>query len=349
MSSVAAAGGPLPVTLLTGFLGMGKTTLLNAVLRDPAFARTMVIVNEFGAVGLDHLLIEGAVDDVLLLDSGCLCCAATGSLRDTLIDLGARRSSGAVPAFDRVIVETSGLANPAPLIATLVSDSALRGRFELHTVLTVVDVQLAEATLERHAEFVRQVAFADRLVLTKAGPGDVAAAEERLSARLSALNPQAPQIRWRRGESAVGLFAAAPATGRLYLRGPMRAQYGSDGSAHGPSFGAVRTDVLTLARATTWPAYAAWSAQLGRRFGARLLRCKGLLAIDDDGVKRWWTVQAVQGHFMPPEPFGSRHTPPADGGYLVCITDGVPTGALAASIDVLAGVDCQDRQEETHR
>lgn len=338
----------LPVTLLTGFLGMGKTTLLNALLRDPAFARTMVIVNEFGAVGLDHLLIEGAVDDVLLLDSGCLCCAATGSLRDTLIDLRARRAAGALPPFDRVIVETSGLANPAPLIATLVADSALRGHFELHAVLTVVDVQLAEAILDRHAEFGRQVALADRLVLTKAAADDTAAAGERLSARLTALNPQAPQVHWQRGESAAALFAAASPPERLHLRGPLRAQYGDDEAAHGPSFGALRTDVLTLARATTWPAYAAWSTQVRRRCGARLLRCKGLLAIDDGGTSGWWTVQAVQGHFMPPEPFASRHPPPEGGGFLVCIGDGVPAGEWPASVEVLAGVERQDHSEETH-
>ena len=338
----------LPVTLLTGFLGMGKTTLLNAVLRDPAFARTMVIVNEFGAVGLDHLLIEGAVDDVLLLDSGCLCCAATGSLRDTLIDLHARRTAGALPPFDRVIVETSGLANPAPLIATLAADSALRGRFELHAVLTVVDVQLAEAILDRHAEFVRQVALADRLVLTKAAADDTAAARERLGARLTALNLQAPQVHWQRGESAAALFAAAPAPERLPLRGPLRAQYGSDEAAHGPAFGAVRTDVLTLTRATTWPAYAAWSAQVRRRCGTRLLRCKGLLAIDDAGTTRWWTVQAVQGHFMPPEPFAGRHPPPGGGGFLVCIGDGMTAGEWPASVEMLAAADHRELQEETH-
>src|SRR6476619_3583939 len=118
----------LPLELVTGFLGSGKTTLIGEVLRDRAFAGSMVIVNEFGEVGLDHLLVSSAQDQVVLLDSGCLCCAASESLRDTLIDLFSRRSSGTVASFDRIIVETSGLANPAPLVAALIGDSALTPR-----------------------------------------------------------------------------------------------------------------------------------------------------------------------------------------------------------------------------
>ncbi|MDO9090571.1 MAG: GTP-binding protein, partial [Burkholderiaceae bacterium] len=129
----------IPVDLVTGFLGVGKTTFINAVLRDPAFAGAMVVVNEFGEIGLDHVLMSTADDQVVLLDSGCLCCAASGTLRDTLIDLSARRAAGSVPVFDRVIVETSGLAHPGPLIASLLGDSALVTRYALAQVLTLVD------------------------------------------------------------------------------------------------------------------------------------------------------------------------------------------------------------------
>src|SRR5690606_10016117 len=129
----------IPVTLVTGFLGSGKTTLINAVLQEPAFAGTLVIVNEFGEIGLDNALISNAEDGVVLLDSGCLCCAASGTLRDTLIDLFARGKSGALREIRQIIVETSGLANPGPLVATLIGDSALRTRCVLAQVLTLVD------------------------------------------------------------------------------------------------------------------------------------------------------------------------------------------------------------------
>ena len=335
MMAAAPADAPLPVTLVTGFLGSGKTTLVNTVLRYPAFARSMVIVNEFGSVGLDHLLIEGGVDDVLLLDSGCLCCAATGSLRDTLIDLLARRQAGSLPPFDRVIVETSGLANPAPLIATLLADSALRGRCRLVGVLTLVDAVHGAATLARYAEAARQAALADRLVLSKTDlVNDFNI--EALRAQLSERNPQAPLALWQRGQDPAPLFADINITEKPRLRGPLRPQYADDAlPLHGPAFAALQATVLAALPTTDWAAYALWSAHLRRHFGANLLRCKGLLRINAaDGSAAWWVIQAVQGHFMPPEKHAGRA--PADGlGFLVCISDGVAPTDLQASAELL--------------
>src|SRR5882757_3949466 len=183
-----------PVTLLTGFLGSGKTTLLKRILADPVFGDTAVIINEFGEVGLDHHLIEHVADDVVLLPSGCLCCVLKGELAAALRDLQSRRARGLIPPFRRVVVESSGLADPYPVISTIKTDPVLRHHFRLATVLTTVDAVNGDETLDRHLESVRQAAVADTLILTKtdlANPPDVRA----LVGRLGNLNPAAPIVR----------------------------------------------------------------------------------------------------------------------------------------------------------
>ncbi len=163
----------LPVIVLTGFLGAGKTSLLNRLLKDPALAGSAVLINEFGDIGLDHLLVEKVDDTVLLLASGCLCCTIRGDLIDSLGDLLERRAAGTVPAFDRIIIETTGLADPAPILQTLTAHPMLAETVVLDGVVTLVDAVNGLSTLDNHRESVRQVAVADRLVLTKtdlAGP-----------------------------------------------------------------------------------------------------------------------------------------------------------------------------------
>lgn len=328
----------LPVTIVTGFLGSGKTTLINAALRDPVLAGTMVIVNEFGAVGLDHLLISSADDQVLLLDSGCLCCAVSGTLRDTLIDLFARRASGSVAPFDRVLVETSGLANPAPLVATLLGDSALAPRCMLAQVLTLVDAANGRETLARYAEAQRQVAFADQLLVSKtdtAKPDEIEALEQVLAA----LNAQASIGRWKRGGDAGSLFAASAGSSAhavpavAWLRGPIRPQYGADAddesqaAVHGGSFGRISTHVLAFSNRVGWASYADWTQKLSSRLGKRLLRCKGLLALGDGDAP--WVVQAVQGYFAPPERLSAwPELPPR--GFLVVIGESITRAELEA-------------------
>lgn len=340
----------LPLELVTGFLGSGKTTLISEVLRDPAFAGSMVIVNEFGEVGLDHLLISSAQDQVVLLDSGCLCCAASDSLRDTLIDLFSRRSSGTVPPFDRIIVETSGLANPAPLVAALIGDSALTPRCFLSQVLTLVDAVNGLDTLARYQESQRQVVFADRLLITKT---DLATAQQvdQVQATLAALNPQAAIERRRQGDAPSAYFAshAAAADGNAaassrdraadaptWLRGPLRSQYGDDSTAtHGEAFGQIVTHVLRVPGAVAWDGYAAWTDAMRRRFGKRLLRCKGLLTIEADGAR--WVVQGVQGYFARPARLDdASHVPDTAVGYLVCIGEALDRHELDETLALLA-------------
>ena len=190
---------PSPLTVLTGFLGAGKTTLLNRLLKDPALAGTAVIINEFGDVSLDHLLVEYVGDNMVLLQSGCLCCTMRGDLIDALEtllrDLDARRCT-----FTRVLLETTGLADPAPVLHTAMVHPYLLMRYRLDGVVTVVDAVHGDATLDAHQEAIKQAAVADRLVLTKTDIADDVQ-RERTVARLRALNPAAPILDAAKGEA----------------------------------------------------------------------------------------------------------------------------------------------------
>src|SRR5882762_9541057 len=176
----------LPVTLLTGFLGSGKTTLLNAWLRSPELADAAVIVNEFGEVGIDHALIASSSDHTIELSTGCLCCTVRGDLVDTLRELEVQRVKGEVRAFDRVVIETTGLADPAPVIQALMTFPVAR-RFRLRQVVTTVDAAHGARTFEQHPESVKQAAVADEIVVTKTDLDPQAAGD--LVPRLKRLAP----------------------------------------------------------------------------------------------------------------------------------------------------------------
>jgi G3E family GTPase len=181
----------LPVTVLTGFLGAGKTTILSHLIRTPALSNAAVIINEFGAISLDHDLVERTDGDIVEVKGGCLCCTVRGDLLKALHDLMLKRVKGEIKAFDRVVIETTGLADPAPILHTFMSDPLAFDKFRLDGVICAVDAVNGNATLDAHAEAVKQAAMADRILLTKTDLPEAAAAREAITARLHDLNPGA--------------------------------------------------------------------------------------------------------------------------------------------------------------
>lgn len=202
--SVPAGDAPIPVSLLTGFLGSGKTTLLNHLITQPEMKDTLVIINEFGEIGLDHLLVAHSQEETIVeMSSGCLCCTIRGDLKKTLKDITWRFAEGGRRKFNRVVIETTGLASPAPILHTLMTDAFIAERYRLDGVIVTVDAVNGMSTLDHHEEAVQQAAVADRLLLTKTDLAD-AAALAALQARLRTLNPGARQL-----QPQVGRIAAA--------------------------------------------------------------------------------------------------------------------------------------------
>jgi len=269
----------IPVTVVTGFLGSGKTTLINRALRAPALAGALVVVNEFGAVGIDHALIERSDDAVVLLENGCLCCSVKGDLIAALTRLFERRAAGTVAAYDRVLVETSGLAEVAPLADMLDAEPSLAARYALAGIVTTVDAVNGAATLDAHDTAVRQVALADRVVVTKADllpPDARAAALGALAARLSALNPVA-EPRTSDGEDAATLmlaFADPEASRRLpaaTLPAYRRVRHDT---------GRIRHTCLVRDEPFDLHSLSLFLEALERAAGPNLLRVKGLVNVE---------------------------------------------------------------------
>lgn len=335
-----------PVTLLTGFLGSGKTTLLNALLRDPALAGCAVLINEVGEVGLDHLLIERIDDEVVLLESGCLCCTVRGDLARALRDLSLRHEQGVLARLDRVVVETTGLADPAPVIHTLMRDPFLAHRFRLDGVITTLDPRHAAWQLAQHPEALRQLAMADRVVLTKC---DIASADERdyAVAQLDVLNPSAARFCSRLGQVPAGLLAgmaqydpATRAPAVLDWLGAVRAAPATPGSAfHPPRSTAheagIATHLLRFDTPFEWDAFIDALDLLLEVAGARILRLKGLVAVANENRPR--VIQAVEYErypetVLPDWPDEDRDT------KLVFITRKLPREPLEKAFHALCGV-----------
>ncbi len=279
-----------PVTILTGFLGAGKTTLLNRLLRHPDMAGAAVLVNEFGEIGLDHILAEAVRDDTLLLPSGCLCCAVGGDLARALRDLIPRKVS-------RVLIETTGLADPAPVVQTLMSDIMLMRHFRLDGIVTVVDAVNGLASLDAQEEAVRQVAMADRIVLSKT---DLAAAADLLRDRLALLNPGAPVIAAVKGDIApdalmnCGFYDLDRKT--VNVRRWLDAAAWGKAGAHD---GRIHSFCLTFDEPLHWQGIGTCLEMLIGTRGESLLRVKGILNLI--GQDRPVVIHGVQHMFHEPE------------------------------------------------
>ena len=304
----------LPVLLLTGFLGSGKTTLLNHWLRSPELKDAAVIVNEFGEVGIDHALIASSNDNTIELSTGCLCCTVRGDLVDTLRELNIKRERGEVLAFDRVIIETTGLADPVPVIQALMTFPVAR-RFRLRQVVATVDAVNGSGTLDRHREAVKQAAVADDLVLTKI---DIAGeAIGKIEDRLSRLNPAARLHRSSPGGMLAPSLLEAADIYSPNLKGEDVAGW-LNADAYAEPHGQIHThrhDVnrhdaeiatfcLTFAAPMHWEHVSAWLDALVLAHGDDLLRVKGILSIV--GRPRPIAVQAVQRLFHPPVELPAR-------------------------------------------
>lgn len=275
----------LPVCVLTGFLGSGKTTLLARLLTRPELGETAVIVNELGEVAIDHHLLGRVDERTVVLASGCVCCTLRGDLADELLDLLGRRDRGELPRFERIVVETTGLADPAPIVATLAQHQVVRHHFELDRVITTVDGLCGLAALDREGESLRQAAVADRLVVTKtdvARPEEVAALVERLGS----LNPVAPIVAAPFGDcDPNALLGGTPADPRD-IEIP-----------HATHASGMRAFVVVVDEQLDWTAFGVWLTMLLQARGRDVLRVKGFLDVGDTGPL---LVNGVQHVVHPP-------------------------------------------------
>jgi G3E family GTPase len=355
---------PIPLTVLTGFLGAGKTSLLNRLIHDPALAETAVIINEFGEIGLDHLLVKPVRDGVVLLQSGCLCCTLRGDLVEALESLLRDLDNGRM-VFRRMILETTGLADPAPVLQTAMAHPYLVQRFRLDGVITVVDAVNAAATLDQHMESVKQVAVADRIVLTKT---DLLGAAERqqavrgLRARLGALNPAAPILDAAAGEATpqnligCGLFDPEhkiPDVKRWLAEeayGP-QAQHGPRGSHehhdHDPNRHDERIRAFTLTSDVPIPAvsFEMFIDLLRSLHGPKLLRLKGIVKITEE-PELPLVIHGVQ-HVLHPAVRLERWPDDDQRTRIVLITRDLSAAEVSPLFDAFLNRSAPDRPDRT--
>ncbi|EKV28446.1 Putative metal chaperone [Caenispirillum salinarum AK4] len=316
MTDSTTTADTIPVTILTGFLGSGKTTLLNHLVQQPDLSETAVLINEFGEIGLDHMLVREVKDDIVLLNSGCLCCTVRGDLVTALRDLFLKRVRGEVE-FNRLVIETTGLADPAPILHTMMTDPLIGARYRLDGIVTTLDALHGADQLDRHRESVKQVAVADRIVMTKTDLAD-AEALQALHGRLAELNPSAPRLVAENGVLApadilnAGLFK--PGSKIPDVEGWLKAEaytehdhehghghddhhhhHHHDVNRHGDGIDAF---CLTLDEPVEWLHLAEALEMIIASKGENLLRLKGILAVK--GQEEPVAVHGVQHVFHPP-------------------------------------------------
>lgn len=357
---------PAPITILTGFLGSGKTTTLNHLLRQDGLQGTIAIVNEFGEVGIDHLLIETSEERFALLDNGCICCTVRGDLVDTLKSIAARRDAGELPDFNRVLLETTGLADPAPVLHTLMVDPDIMALFRIDGVVVTVDAVNGVATLNSYVEAVKQVGVADRLLVTKTDLADEAAVRT-LRARLAAINPTADVLAIRDGKVDaasvldVGLFDPAARSADVvawFERAAEAAAHRHDdacadaqcdhpdhhhdhhhdhaGPAHDHRHGGVHSFSFLIDGEVAWGPFAQWLDYVASLRGEDLLRFKGIINVA--GKPNPVVVHGVQHVFHPAKDLDSW--PTADRSTrLVFIVRNIEQALIERTLSKFASID----------
>jgi G3E family GTPase len=345
----------ITANVLTGFLGAGKTSLLKRLLALPSLAGTAVIINEFGEVGLDHLLVEAIDDDIVLLKSGCICCNIRTDLKTALLSLFERSRSGEIPRFSRIAIETTGIADPAPIVATLSADPMLRHHFRVGNIVTVIDVPNGLSNLAAYAESQRQVAVADRLIVSKA---DIASAEDTASlrARLEALNPAAEILELSEAMQpddalfvrdihdleARGLEVARWLTAETRAQDHSHHDHHHHGHSHHHSHeqdvnrhGDIRAFVLTGDAPLSWARFGLWLSMLLNRHGGEILRLKGLL--DIEGNESPVVIQGVQ-HLIHKPMHLDRWPDGVTGTHIVVIARGLDPALVGRSFRAFNGL-----------
>jgi G3E family GTPase len=303
-----------PVGVITGFLGSGKTTLLNRLLADPRMAKSLVLINEFGEIGLDHLFIAARDGDLVLMRSGCVCCTVRGDLEKTLREIAAKRQRDAIPPFDRVLLETTGLADPAPVAGLFLNHPLVAHDYRLDAVVTTVDAVNGARQLDEHAESVKQAAIADRLLLTKRDLAGNEAAARALRARLARLNPGAPIHDVAHGEvDPALLFGAGPfdpggksEAARAWLAAERydagnvhdHERAAQAGHAHAHHDTRIASFCLTQDAPLDWDRFQRWLGLLRGLYADELLRVKGILNVA--GEAQPLVIHGVHQVFHPP-------------------------------------------------
>jgi len=333
----------IPVNIVTGFLGSGKTTLLGRLLRSPDMADTAVLVNELGEIGLDHELLNRLDEQTAILPGGCVCCAVRDDLSRAVRDLYGRRERGEIPQFRRLVIETTGLADPAPLLRTFLADPVLRHHFRLGKVITTLDAVHGEDELARHAETVRQVIAADRIVVTKTDlvPEQQAALVEAHAHRL---NPTAGVMRVPTQALDPAELLDADTTGSAgesaeALRWTESRLPTEDVRPDAPDAAGHHAGIyaacMCAAEPLDWSAFGLWLSMLLNRYGQQVLRMKALLNVA--GLEAPVLAQSVQHTIHAPVHLGAW--PSEDRrSRIVIIVDGLPRRSIEASLAVHCGI-----------